>query len=63
MVILVDTNVIIDYLAEREGFFEDARRIMEVCAVGEVQGCVAFHSLPNIWFILRKKPDNVRRKC
>lgn len=62
MVILVDTNVIIDYLAEREGFFEDARKIMEVCATGEVQGCVAFHSLPNIWFILRKKPDNVRRE-
>lgn len=62
MVILVDTNVILDYLAKREGFFEDARKIMEACADGEVQGCVAFHSLPNLWFILRKKPDNVRRE-
>ena len=62
MVILVDTNVILDYLAEREGFFKDARQIMEICAAGEVQGCVAFHSLPNLWFILRKKPDNVRRE-
>lgn len=62
MVVLIDTNVILDYLAEREGFFEDARKIMKVCAGGDVQGCVAFHSLPNIWFILRKKPDNVRRE-
>lgn len=62
MVILIDTNVILDYLAEREGFFEDARKIMEICADGEVQGCVAFHSLPNLWFILRAKPDNVRRE-
>ncbi|MCM1099785.1 MAG: PIN domain-containing protein [Clostridium sp.] len=62
MVILVDTNVILDYLAEREGFFDDARKIMEVCANGEIQGCVAFHSLPNIWFILRKKPNDIRRE-
>lgn len=62
MVILVDTNVILDYLAEREGFFEDARKIMEMCADEVVQGCVAFHSLSNLWFILRKKPDNVRRE-
>ncbi len=38
MVILVDTNVILDYLVEREGFFDDARKIMEVCADGKVQG-------------------------
>ncbi|MCM1089772.1 MAG: PIN domain-containing protein [Muribaculum sp.] len=62
MVVLIDTNVILDYLAEREGFFEDARKIMELCANGKIQGYVAFHSLPNIWFILRKKPDNVRRE-
>lgn len=61
MVVLVDTNIILDYLAERKGFFDDAKEIMEMCADGKVQGCVAFHSLPNIWFILRKKPDNVRR--
>ncbi len=62
MVILVDTNVILDYLAERKGFFDDARKIMEICADGKVQGCIAFHSLSNLWFILRKKPDNVRRE-
>ncbi|MCM1538969.1 MAG: PIN domain-containing protein [bacterium] len=62
MVVLIDTNVILDYLAEREGFFDNAKKIMEICAGGKVQGCVAFHSLPNIWFILRKKPDNVRRE-
>ncbi len=43
MVILVDTNVILDYLAERDGFFEDAKKVMELCANGTVQGCVAFH--------------------
>lgn len=55
MVILIDTNVILDYLVEREGFFEDARTIMELCANDKIHGCVAFHSLSNLWFILRKK--------
>lgn len=62
MIILIDTNVILDYLIEREGFFNDARKIMKVCADGEVQGYVAFHSLPNLWFILRKKPNDIRRE-
>ena len=62
MVVLIDTNVILDYLVEREGFFADAKKVMKVCADGKVQGCVAFHSLPNIWFILRKKPDTIRRE-
>ncbi|MCM1267585.1 MAG: PIN domain-containing protein [Bacteroidales bacterium] len=62
MVVLIDTNVILDYLAEREGFFDNAQEIMEICAKGQAQGYVAFHSLPNIWFILRKKPDHIRRE-
>ena len=62
MVVLIDTNVIIDYLTERNGFFESSRNVMEICSSKDVQGYVAFHSIPNIWFILRKKPDGERRK-
>ena len=32
MVILVDTNIIIDALANREPYADDAKRIMEKCA-------------------------------
>lgn len=62
MVVLIDTNVIIDYLTERNGFFESSQKVMEICSSEDVQGYVAFHSIPNIWFILRKKPDDERRK-
>lgn len=62
MVVLIDTNIIIDYLTERNGFFESSRNVIEICSSEDVQGYVAFHSIPNIWFILRKKPDNERRK-
>lgn len=62
MVILIDTNVIIDFLITREPFFEAASLIMQKCAQGEIEGCVAFHSLPNLWYILRKVPDEKRRE-
>ena len=33
MVILVDTNIIIDALANREPYADDAKRIMEKCFI------------------------------
>lgn len=52
--ILIDTNILLDYLLEREPFFEDAKSIMVLCADGKVKGCIAAHSVPNMFFILRK---------
>lgn len=52
--ILIDTNVLIDYLLEREPFFEGAKEVILSCADGKVKGCIAAHSIPNMFFILRK---------
>ena len=54
MVILVDTNIIIDALANREPYADDAKRIMEKCAAREITGILAAHSIPNLFYILRK---------
>lgn len=61
MVVLVDTNVIIDFLATREPFYQAASQVMEKCSTGELQGYVAFHTIPNLWYILRKVPEEQRR--
>ena len=52
--ILIDTNVLLDYLLEREPFFEDAKEIVVSCAEGKAKGCIAAHSITNMFFILRK---------
>lgn len=52
--ILIDTNVLLDYLLEREPFFEDAKGIVVSCAEGKTKGCIAAYSIPNMFFILRK---------
>ena len=52
--ILIDTNVLLDYILTREPFYEDAKRIISICVDGKVKGCIAAHSISNMFFILRK---------
>lgn len=62
MAVLIDTNVIIDFLTTREPFFEASKKVLTKCSDGEVEGYLAFHSVPNLWYILRKAPEEERRK-
>lgn len=62
MVVLIDTNVVIDFLLKREPYSEPAAVILQKCAEKELTGYLAFHSIPNIWYILRKVPDKKRRE-
>lgn len=52
--ILIDTNVLLDYLLEREPFFDDAKKVILLCTEGNIKGCIAAHSISNMFFILRK---------
>lgn len=52
--ILIDTNVLLDYLLEREPFFEDVKKVILSCTEGNAKGCIAAHSISNMFFILRK---------
>lgn len=60
--ILIDTNVLFDYLLTREPFYEDAKKVILKCTEGEVKGCIAAHSIPNMFFILRKDYDAKDRR-
>ena len=60
--ILVDTNVLLDYLLTREPFYENAKKVILDCADGKVKGCIAAHSIPNMFFILRKDYSSKERR-
>lgn len=62
MVILIDTNVILDYITCRETFYVNAKTILEKCTKGELKGYIAAHSIPNIFFILRKEFSTEKRR-
>ncbi len=62
MDILIDTNVLINYLTNREDpFLEESIQIMKLCACDAIHGYYAFHSLSTIWYVLRKWPDSRKR--
>ena len=62
MVVLVDTNIIIDALANREPYADNAKKILEKCAAREVTGILAAHSIPNKFYIFRKNFSQDERR-
>ena len=54
MIILVDTNVVLAVLMKREQYTEAAQHILTKCANREIVGYLAAHSIPNLFYILRK---------
>lgn len=60
--ILIDTNVLLDYLLTREPFYEDAKNVLLACVDGKAKGCIAAHSISNMFFILRKDYNAKERR-
>ena len=62
MDVLIDTNVILNYITWRDDpFLASSIKVVELCSQGKINGYIAFHSLPTIWYALRKKPEHERR--
>lgn len=62
MVVLVDTNVVLDYILDREPYNVNAKKIMEICSQETIYGSIALHSVSIIWYVLRRIPENNRRE-
>lgn len=54
MRILIDTNVLVDYIENRQSFSESAEKIINACADEKIEGYIAAHSVSNLFYILRK---------
>lgn len=60
--ILVDTNILLDYLLCREPYDQAARNIVIAYKQKQASGCIAAHSVSNMFFILRKAFSIEERK-
>lgn len=56
MRVLIDTNVLIDYIDHRLPYFDSAENILDICTGNNVNGYVSAHSVLDICYILRKMP-------
>lgn len=63
MKILLDTNVLLDYLAEREPFVAEAREIITLCCKDKAHGFIAAHSITDCFYIMRKMPPDERKSA
>jgi predicted nucleic acid-binding protein len=55
--LLIDTDVILDVLLQREEWLEGSGMVLTLCDEKKVRGCVASHSITNIYYLVRRKRD------
>ncbi|MGD1806768.1 putative toxin-antitoxin system toxin component, PIN family [Dapis sp. BLCC M126] len=61
MRVLIDTNIVLDFVLEREAFLNDANILFEAIRVHEIEGFVTATTLTNIFYIVRKQTKSLER--
>ena len=59
MRVLIDTNVVLDLLQEREPFVENATRLFERIDAVEIEGFITATTITNIYYSVRKVAGRV----
>ena len=54
MLILIDTNVLLDVIARREPYVIFSEKIIDLCRQEIINGAIAGHSVLNAMYVLRK---------
>jgi len=52
--IFLDTNIILDFLGEREGFYESSAKIMTLADKKKIQAYTSPSSVSNVFYVLAK---------
>ncbi len=59
MRVLVDTNIVLDYLLDREPFLQDAKTLFNAIDAGKIVGYVSATALTDIFYIARKHTQSL----
>ena len=62
MKVLIDTNIMIDAITNRDGRSGSSAKVIDLCANNNIVGYVAFHSISNMYYILRKQYSDAQRR-
>ncbi|MCE6987982.1 PIN domain-containing protein [Dyadobacter sp. CY323] len=52
--ILIDTDVLLDFFLDRDPFSESAEKILSLCNLKQVTGCITPVIISNVYYLLRK---------
>ena len=59
MRVLIDTNIALDFLLQREPFFQDVELLFQAIAIGQLVGYVTATTLTDIFYISRKHTRSI----
>jgi len=62
MALLIDINVLLDWILLRQPFHENATKIIKMCMDGKAIGFIAAHTVLNVLYILRKDFNASKRQ-
>ena len=62
MLILIDTNVLLDVIARREPYVMFSEKVIDLCRQEIINGAIAGHSVLNAMYVLRKNFTLTERK-
>ncbi|MBD2092661.1 PIN domain-containing protein [Microcoleus sp. FACHB-1515] len=58
---LIDTNIVLDFLLQREPFFQDAELLFQAIDEGEITGYVTATTLTDIFYISRRHTRSIEQ--
>lgn len=61
MRVLVDTNIVLDFLLQREPFFQEAKLLFQAIASGQVVGYITATTITDIFYISQKQTKNIEQ--
>jgi len=62
MVLMIDTNVLLDVICHRDEFFYASNKVLELCKNQSCAGIIVAHSITNMMYILRKVYSDEQRR-
>lgn len=61
MRVLIDTNILLDFLLQREPFFYDAERLFQAIDSGQIVGYATATTLTDIFYIARRHTRSIEQ--
>ena len=63
MILLIDANILLDVLMNRQDFVKDSSMIWKLCETNQTKGYISALTFANLMYIMRKQldPENIEK--
>ncbi len=63
MKVLLDANILLTYVTGRvDRYSQECEQVIRLCAVGSLEGYIAFHTISIVWYVTKNLPIENRRE-